>query len=95
MDLPNDINLTDAEVDTIVNALQRSRWLRYNIKSLYRLYKWLPRLASGYYDDYGIPYPEGITHSRYTEEELDAMFIIVTEDDEDVPATSTQEIKHD
>lgn len=96
-DLPIDITLTDAETNIIENALKKSRWLRANIRSLWRLYKWLPQLESGYYDDYKdycqtdedfsdiIPnaYGEHKTSKRITIEKLNSLFTIVTADDSD------------
>lgn len=52
LDIPESLVITDLDTDIIAGALYRSRWLRINIRSLYKLYKMLPKLASGYYDDY-------------------------------------------
>lgn len=84
-DLPSDISLSDDDVKTIAEALNKSKWLRANIRSLYKLYKWLPRLASGYYDDFTDlkhdQAPPGVIYKTYTDAELDALFIHINEED--------------
>ncbi len=80
-DLPSDISLSDNDVNTIATALDKSNWLRINIRSLYKLYKWLPRLVAGYYDDYKV-YDEE-TESRNAEiiEETMKIMTVYTEED--------------
>lgn len=83
-DLPSDISLTDNDVNTIATALDKSKWLRINIRSLYKLYKWLPRLTAGYYDDYKQPPADGVWgvhHHEFTDEQINSILTVITEED--------------
>lgn len=82
-DLPIDIDLSTHEVDIIIQAYKKSSWLRLNVRSLYKLYKWLPRLAMGYYDDYKQPLRthEAWKCDRIKAEQVNALFTCFDDND--------------